>query len=119
MMTLTDVQATYTVNRHGTVTDPGKFEQEPAYVVALWELMLNGYDDEVIYDNDMPVSVMLVDGYIQAEWPELADVYAVLLWEDSVGFAQHHCVTERELADYRAECEENSELLRDVDLPQV
>ncbi len=106
MMTLSDVQKHYDVNDQGTITSPGKFEGEQAYVVALWDLVMGGCSDEDVDDNGMLVSVFTIDAELIAAWPDAFEVNtvrndaAVLLWESDNGFVNSSVVTKDELTAF-------------------
>ncbi len=99
-MTRAQIEAEYQ-HTHGVIRSPGKFESEPVYAPYFWEWQGNGA--ETLYDGDRPVDVFLVDGEVRASFPELAEVHAVLLWEDDQGFVHTREVTARQLEAYRAE----------------
>jgi hypothetical protein len=97
----------YTVE-NGVIQNPGKFEGEPEYAPYFYDLMLNGASSETLYEDDRLVDVFVVDADDRAQFPELADAYAVLVWEDDQGFFNTREMTEQQLDNYRAELE-NSE----------
>lgn len=86
MLTRKEVEAQYTVS-YGRVRDPGKFESEPAWVVAFWDAGLNGMLEEVGGEEEPIWRADLTDED-RAEWPELADAVAVLLTETGNGFVR-------------------------------
>ncbi len=86
-----------------TVSTPGKFEGEPAYVPYFWEYILDtGSGDDEIWENDVPVDVLIVDKHDRTTFPELADVEVVLIWENDQGFVLHRdFATEGAYDDWR------------------
>jgi hypothetical protein len=72
------------------VKGPGKFEGEPIFVPALWDIVLNGFADNEYYstDDDITVSAIEIDDELRAAWPELKDVRVVELYEDDNGFVR-------------------------------
>lgn len=60
MMTKEEIAKEYTLTDRGTVASPGKFEGEMWYVVALWDLILDGGCDLETGDEN-PVSWFRVD----------------------------------------------------------
>jgi hypothetical protein len=88
-MTRAEVIAQYTINQHGTITSPGKFEGTPIYAPHFWELTLDGDGDET-YDAMLCkyVTVIKVESWDREEYPELEDDDAELIqvYEDDQGF---------------------------------
>jgi hypothetical protein len=78
------------------VKGPGKFEREPSYVPRFWEDTLAGMcDDEVIdkpSDETVKYLFRVSPGDVR-EWPDLANVGALLLWEDNNGFVHSDRLT--------------------------
>ncbi len=85
MMNAQEIEASYR-SAGGWIQSPGKFEGEHIAIVALWDLSLEGFDDETLYDGDMSVSVFLIDEALVTEFPYLSDTYAIALWESDQGF---------------------------------
>ena len=87
MLTREQVSEMYTLNENGTVTNPGKFEREPWYVVALWDAALDGCADRSVMDGDTELSCFAHDD-------EIATMLGVdvnpdkfaCVWERSDGF---------------------------------
>jgi hypothetical protein len=40
------IEAEFTVNEHGIIQDPGKFEGEMVYVPYFYDMVMNGFSDE-------------------------------------------------------------------------
>lgn len=98
--------AEYRINEHGTIQTPGKFEAEPAYAPYFYDFVMDGAQAETIMDGETSVDVFIVDDEDRAVFPELlADVYAVLLWQDSNGFVNTRKMDSAQLDRFRAECE--------------
>jgi hypothetical protein len=82
--------------RHGIIKSPGKFEGEPLWVPAFWDVGLDGCPDEdagnvwffVVTDDD------------RAQFVELHDVYGVALEESDQGFVYSQTYATK--ADYDA-----------------
>ena len=86
--TLTRIKLEYTLNEHGTITDPGKFEGEMYYVPYLWfEIM----EDDNGPDGDEKIFNLESDDELKGLIPELKDVTMITLWEDNHGFV-NSCV---------------------------
>ena len=84
-----DVLALYTVNEHGIIISPGKFEGEMLYVPYLWSAVLEGYgEDEFADDEDgeLIASYVEITDNDRAEFPELENAVEARLSEDSQGF---------------------------------
>ena len=87
------------------IKEPGKFEGEPTYVPYLWDLAGDGAG-ETIYDYHDPITLLLIADSDVTAYPELANVYAVVMWESEAGFVHHHTLTTPdECDDFRAEIE--------------
>ena len=80
----------YDVNEYGIITSPGKFEGEMAYVPYFWDLVLEGFSDEEIWDDDLLISRFKIDTDLVSLFPgslTVDDVDKALdLWEDGQGF---------------------------------
>ncbi len=74
------------MNRFKTITEPGKFEGEPGYVLAAWDVVLNGLHDEVGENSeDAPIARVSVDSLPEdTEVPDGAVFIEV--WESDYGF---------------------------------
>lgn len=87
--TRAEILSNYEVDKHGTITSPGKFETQPLYAPHFWELALEGEGEEE-FDNDLCryVSIIKVEPWDTTEYPELIedDVKWVQIWEDEQGF---------------------------------
>lgn len=103
-----------------TIRNPGKFEGEPSYVPALWDMVLEGATDDEFHDGETPVAVFTVDAALRAEFTDgatgtaygidpadvtaLVDGESVLLWESETGFVNSRTVDAAELARIMGEC---------------
>lgn len=67
--------------RDGRIVSPGKFEGEPVYAPALYDLMLQGFADE----SDEGGDLLLVADTLSAEFPEVGDVQAFVVYTDDRG----------------------------------
>lgn len=68
-MKRSDILANYAVDSRGVIRSPGKFEGEPLWVPALWEIALDGFadsDDGTTYGFTIPKADPL-----RKEFPEL------------------------------------------------
>ena len=74
------------------ITDPGKFEGEPVAVRHYWNMSLNGFQDELIYDGDLCHVVF-------NNVPETGQ--NLVLFETDQGFVCHVIVSDRELEEFR------------------
>jgi hypothetical protein len=77
-----DALKEYEVDSLGIISSPGKFEGLPFYALHFWESLLDGGADEDINS----VAFFVVNSEDRAEYPELADVYAVAMEESEQGF---------------------------------
>ena len=71
------------------VTEPGKFEGEPTYVIGLWDAVLEGASDEEIVAGFVTYSFVRTTEEEQQVNPDLKGIYGVALWEDGNGFVHH------------------------------
>ena len=108
-MTNKEIQDRYTVVA-GTVRSPGKFEGEPAWAVHFWNAGLDGCADEEFYDGDTPVWVFKIAPEDAVQFPDLAGLYAVMIWEADSGFVNSETFTSKnEVDEVIARCEADSE----------
>ncbi len=82
-MTRADILALYDLNELGIISSPGKFEGEPVYAPFFWDTLLEGGADEELEDG---AAVFYVTTEERREFPELADIATVSLWETESGF---------------------------------
>lgn len=86
-MTRAEILEQYTVE-NGRICSPGKFEGEQIWAPYFYEEVLNGSSDDSIDEHNGTVTdVFIISAEDRAEFPELNDVYAVLVNEDGSGFA--------------------------------
>lgn len=75
----------------GRIKSPGKFENEMIYAPYFWESSLNGIQDNIRFDGDVPVDIFYPDKQDLKQFPELQGVKSVEVWEDDQGFVHCHC----------------------------
>lgn len=89
MLTIAAVREQYTITDRGTIANPGKFEGEPWFVVALWDAILDGDAGEE--DGDMGHWVEVTDETAEVFGMDRA-VYPIGSWlyvhEDGQGFVR-------------------------------
>lgn len=70
------------------IRDPGKFEGEPMWAPHFWELILSGAVDDTTFDGpgDCDVSWLILEPTDLVDFPELAEVYGISMWESEQGF---------------------------------
>lgn len=89
-MTRDEILHHYTV-ASGRIASPGKFEGEPVFAPALWDIGLNGFADGG--DGNTYRFTIPHDDPLRAEWPELDGWLGrrrtIRLREDGQGFV--HC----------------------------
>ena len=87
------------------VKGPGKFEGEPACVAYYFDRMLDGGQDETIYEGEDPCDIFIVSDEDRAIFG--ADLpYAIAIWQDNSGFCCSRFFDDAaELDAARAECE--------------
>lgn len=107
MMTIEQVRSLYTVDESGIVRSPGKFESEPAHVVAFWDACMNGAAGNEFYDGETQVTAITIDDDDAKAFPTLAeDIGKVaLLWESDQGFVNCRIVTADDAAQIESACE--------------
>jgi hypothetical protein len=67
----------------GIIRSPGKFEGEPVWAPYFWEMLLDGIADE---EDDGEVVTFHVTDADRAEFPELAEIAVIRMWERQDGF---------------------------------
>lgn len=83
----------FSVDKHGIIQSPGKFEGEPIFVPYYWEM--DGHDDEII-SNDNLVRMFYVGKREASMFPELTTSNVIYLWEDNQGFIHSYISEEVE-----------------------
>ena len=80
------------------IRDPGKFEGEPEYALVLYDLVMEGFSDETIFDEDeTPIDVFFVDDDLRQKCPGIdKDTFAVILWESTQGFVNTEELSEEQ-----------------------
>lgn len=73
------------VNSAQKITSPGKFEGCPVWVKSFWEMVLEGFAEE-LYIDDQLWSIIHLEPEDCVAWPELQDIHSVWLAETSQGF---------------------------------
>ena len=81
MLTRAEVESNWTLC-DGRVVSPGKFEGEPVFAPALFDLVMQGFADESDGDADL----LEVSDELRAEFPEVGDTAAFVVWTDERGF---------------------------------
>ena len=73
-----------------TITNPGKFEGEPIFVPALWDMALEGFSDETVEEDGVEVSLFhfsgdegILLGLLCGEGKPISEVR---IWETDQGF---------------------------------
>jgi hypothetical protein len=85
-MTRAEIAALYRHDARGNITSPGKFEGEPLYAVAFYEIGLEGFADQ----DDGAAYAFEITQEDRATWPELpSDCKWVVIRESDNGFV--HC----------------------------
>lgn len=79
----------------GIITSPGKFENEPVYCAAFYELGMEGCEDdfEEGEDGSMRLLFDIKDEDIKA-YPELKGYARIAVWSDQQGFVNHELLSE-------------------------
>ncbi len=105
MMARDEVRAQYTVDAKGFIRSPGKFEGEPEYVPAFWDVSNDGFADA----DCGPNALFTITDRDRAEWPGLAKVAALILHEREDGFVKCGVFASTEAAEVAWELIENDE----------
>jgi len=99
----------------GYVQEPGKFEAEPIAAVYFWEISMNGFAAETLYDGDTPIDVFPIKGRqtLTADqerelWHLRADTAFVAVWESDQGFVHFDEWTAEEYRRAIDRAEENA-----------
>ncbi len=84
-MNRAEILRDYSVDEHGIIRSPGKFEGEMLYVPFLWDAVLNGWGEFVggWVENTERIHIS-PDAVL--EFPELDGTLSVVLWETEQGF---------------------------------
>lgn len=90
------------------ITDPGKFEGCPDYTPILWDRTLDGCFAESFMVDDREHMVIPFTAEDKVEFPAVAKLYGVILYEDSNGFV--YCEEYPDQDSYNAACEELEQL---------
>jgi hypothetical protein len=114
MKTKDEIGKEYRLDERGIVQSPGKFEGEPWYVVALWDLVLDGCADEEIWEGDDQTSAFALDADMRAACglsvPARDGVDWILIWERSDGFVCSRKVSNRTFLEIVRAIDEESEV---------
>lgn len=81
------------------VSRPGKFENEPIYSPYFWDIVMNGFSDDILDDNGETIDVCFINEKDLTLFPELKGTYAILIFQDNSGFV--YCVSKNQ-KEYRA-----------------
>lgn len=100
-MTRQDVLKEYQVNDKGIITNKGKFEGEKLYVPYFFDAVMNGFSDEIGESLD----IFILTKEDKTEFPELKDVFAVVLEHSDNGFVYGKTMTEKQIEQLRNELE--------------
>lgn len=75
---------------NGRIVSPGKFEGEPAWILDLWERVLNSEADVSLHDRSTAFDAFEIDDEIAAltGYRARQGTY-VVLWSDDNGFVSH------------------------------
>ena len=118
MLTKIEVEKEYALNEHGIVQSPGKFEGEPWYVVALWDLVLEGCADEEIWEDDEQTSAFALSADMRRACglsvPAIDGADWILLWERSDGFVCSRKISYRKMTEIMRAIDEESEESSDL-----
>lgn len=101
----------YSLDKNQYVSDPGKFEGEPAYVPYCWQFYLDGFEDDTVYCGSNHYSVYFVDNDLRAKFPDLLGLkdFAVVLWQSDQGFVNSECFSKDQYDAFVADCESENE----------
>ena len=97
------------VNNHGVIIRPGKFEGEMWWVPELWNLVMDGASDGTLYDGETQIDVFHVDAKMRREFGIIRDVDYVVMWESDQGFVNTKQLTTREYDALEKELESSGE----------
>lgn len=81
-MTHQSIESRFTIDRHGIIRDPGRFEGEAIYVPYFYQAYLDGMADE----DDGEVLKFRIQKQDLEQFPELADRKTVRLYIRENGF---------------------------------
>lgn len=76
------------------IKDPGQFEGQCLWAPYFWEYYLNGFSDEDLAG----VLLFVISEEDKAEWPELAEDFAIALEQSDSGFV--YCTVIETEAEY-------------------
>ena len=94
-MTRKEIEKMYDVNEQGIITSPGKFEGEMIYIPYYWDMALEGFSDDTLWDDDVQIDRFVIGTEDTREFPELQgfQAYVIELWELDNGFVHGQFVT--------------------------
>lgn len=99
----TEAEREYRVSR-GMIKNPGKFEGQPVYAVVLWDLMLEGAQDEIVDGPDGTYDAFRVDQNLVEAFPEDFDEDDIGSWvvlsQSDTGFVNTELMTADEFNDF-------------------
>jgi hypothetical protein len=96
MLSKDQVAAQYALNGNGRIASLGKFQGEPWWVVALWDLALEGCADGMDDDEGVEISIFNLDPELAAITGYRSDATSgrkIIVWETDSGFVCHNVVS--------------------------
>jgi hypothetical protein len=81
----------------GVIHSPGHQEGNMIYVPYYYDMVMKGEDEEVEYGpDDKPYSFFKVVDEDLQEFPELEDIYGIMLWTSDQGFVMYQTLADAE-----------------------
>lgn len=86
--------------KDGIIVSPGKFEGEPAWILKLYDMVMDGMADDSINDGNLVIDCFKLDAEMSAitGLPAQPDVF-VCVWSNGAGFVSHAVKTAGQLAE--------------------
>ncbi len=82
----------------GILHAPGRFEGSHWTTVALWESAMDGFSDQILYLDDLPYDIFVLDDEDRELYNIPANISHVVLWQDSHGFVLTEWMDEAEFS---------------------
>ena len=92
----TIINAGYALSKVGTINTPGKFEGCHWSAIPFYNMTLEGFSDETLYDDEYPIDIFFIDDAWRKTYELSADTYAVTVQTSEQGFVFTGWLTERE-----------------------
>lgn len=80
-----DIERDYTVV-DGVIRSPGKFEGKPVYAPALYELVMDGVTETLMWSDESISDILEIEDNFRTEFGIPTSIVALSCWEADTGF---------------------------------